>query len=99
MSTRTFDIFPDVSDWKKEITDDMLEKHYGLTGIEKESIKMQVDNGEGNITNNQREVILNWPQVIRGDDNELKKGNKAVSRKKVIYKVNKLKKTKKRVQA
>tara|TARA_Y100000741_G_scaffold55523_1_gene38370 strand:+ start:5027 stop:6559 length:1533 start_codon:yes stop_codon:yes gene_type:complete len=99
MSTRTFDIFPDVSDWKKEITDDMLEKHYGLTGIEKESIKMQVDNGEGNITNNQREVILNWPQVIRVDDNELKKGNKAVSRKKVIYKVNKLKKTKKRGRA
>lgn len=60
MSTRTFDVLPDVSNWNMEINDETLEKYYGLNAVEKESIKTQVDNGEGNISNNQREEILNW---------------------------------------
>tara|TARA_Y100000389_G_scaffold127348_1_gene124673 strand:- start:648 stop:2168 length:1521 start_codon:yes stop_codon:yes gene_type:complete len=60
LSTRTFDVFPDVSKWNIEINDQTLETYYGLNAIEKESIKAQVDNGEGNISNNQREEILNW---------------------------------------
>jgi len=60
LSTRTFDVFPDVTNFKFEINDDTLAKYYNLNSEDIKSITEQKQNGEGNISNNQIEEILSF---------------------------------------
>ena len=64
-----------------EINDETLEKYYSMNEKDKKSIKSQVDNGEGNISNNQREDILNWngkftTKTVRNIKDKTKKTDK-----------------------
>ena len=60
LSTRTFDVFPDVTNFKFEINDDTLAKYYNLNSEDIKSITEQKQNGEGNLSNNQIEEILSF---------------------------------------
>jgi len=50
LSTRTFDIFPDVTNTSIPVRDDELVKYYGFTKQDCDAITDQVSSGEGNVT-------------------------------------------------
>ena len=60
MSTRTFNIFPDVTKFNIDINDLNIQKYYNFNKDNLYSINKQVNDGEGNLSNNQIEQILNF---------------------------------------
>ena len=76
LSTRTFTLFPDVTKIDVPITDESLEKYFNLTKQEKDSIQYQVEKGEGNVTHDKKEELMNFDLLdyIGSDDiNHIKK--------------------------
>jgi len=60
LSTRTFSVFPDVTNFKIKITDESLSKYYNLNTEDKNAIQTQKQQGEGNLSNIQKEDILSF---------------------------------------
>ena len=60
MSTRTFNIFPDVTKFNIDINDLNIQKYYNFNKNHLYSIKSQLTDGEGNLSNNQIEQLLNF---------------------------------------
>jgi len=61
LSTRTFTLFPDVTDWElSNINDKYLEKYFKLNDSDKQLIQEQLLHGEGNLTDGRRKEILQF---------------------------------------
>ena len=60
ISTRTFSVFPDVTKMNISIDDDSLAKYYNLNSEDKKSIVNQKQQGEGNLSNEQKEYLLSF---------------------------------------
>ena len=60
LSTRTFEVFPDVTNFKFQINDESLAKYYNLNSEDKKSIVEQKQNGEGNLSNAQKEEMVKF---------------------------------------
>jgi hypothetical protein len=60
LSNRIFQILPDVSKLDFEITDENLIEYFGLDEKDIEAIKKQKTSGEGNLTEGQKEEIINF---------------------------------------
>tara|TARA_B100001769_G_C22112158_1_gene601991 strand:+ start:105 stop:1634 length:1530 start_codon:yes stop_codon:yes gene_type:complete len=60
LSTRTFSVFPDVTKMNISINDESLAKYYNLNTEDKKSILNQKQQGEGNLSNTQKEYLLSF---------------------------------------
>ena len=80
MSTRTFNIFPDVTKFNFDINDTTIQKYYNFNKDHLYSINKQLNDGEGNLSNNQIEQLLNF------SISNYKKSNTATTNKKNKYK-------------
>ena len=86
MSTRTFNIFPDVTNFNIDINDYNIQKYYNFNKDQLYSINKQLNDGEGNLSNNQIEQLLNF------SISKYKKTNN-ITNKKNKYKTNRITKT------
>ena len=86
MSTRTFNIFPDVTKFNIDINDYNIQKYYNFNKDQLYSINKQLNDGEGNLSNNQIEQLLNF------SISKYKKTNN-ITNKKNKYKTNRITKT------
>jgi len=60
LSTRTFSVFPDVTKMDIPIDDESLAKYYNLNKEDKQSILYQKQQGEGNLSNTQKDFLLSF---------------------------------------
>ena len=60
MSTRTFNILPDVTKINIDINDNNIQKYYNFNKLHLLAIQNQINTGEGNLTNNQIDQIINF---------------------------------------
>lgn len=60
MSTRTFHILPDITKINIDINDNTIQKYYKFNKTHLLAIQNQINTGEGNLSNNQIDQILNF---------------------------------------
>tara|TARA_B100002052_G_scaffold132486_2_gene121730 strand:- start:10503 stop:12014 length:1512 start_codon:yes stop_codon:yes gene_type:complete len=60
ISTRTFSVFPDVTKMNIPINDESLARYYKLNSEDKKSLLHQKQQGEGNLSNDQKEYLLSF---------------------------------------
>lgn len=61
LSTRTFDLFPDVTQWDmNKINDEVLSTYYDLSKDELNMIERQIKEGEGNLSETRRKEIISF---------------------------------------
>ena len=60
MSTRTFYILPDVTKLNIDINDNYIQKYYNFNKTHLLAVQNQINSGEGNLSNNQIDEIMNF---------------------------------------
>ena len=86
LSTRTFTLFPDASKLSISINDKNLESYYKLSSKDKKCIEHQIEKGEGNLTEQRREKIMNFSLESYLSNNKIEEIKQKIKKSGVLQK-------------
>ena len=86
LSTRTFTLFPDASKLSISINDKNLESYYKLSSKDKTCIEHQIEKGEGNLTEQRREEIMNFSLETYLSNNKIEEIKQKIKKSGVLQK-------------